>query len=84
MQTIARARVSVRAAASTTAAAAPKKTLQPLNITKRTLIDSSGGRAVRNIDGEIYEVVYNAGSDSVKVGDAPTPCQHTALSLIHI
>lgn len=47
--------LSVRAAASTSTAAAPSKTLA-LNITKRTLIDSNGGRAVRNVDGEIYEV----------------------------
>ena len=63
--TMARSSICVRAAASAAGVAVPK-TLKPLNITKRTLIDSNGGRAVRNIDGEVYEVLHDSATDSVQ------------------
>lgn len=58
-------RLVTRASAAT--AGTEQRTLKALNITRSTLIDSNGGRAVRNVDGDIYEVVYVAENDSVKV-----------------
>lgn len=68
MQTACAPRLSVRASASApTSVAPPARTLKALNITKRTLIDSNGGRAVRNLDDTIYEIVYMPATDSVRV-----------------
>lgn len=61
-------RLVVQAAApAATTAPARKKTLKALDLTKRKLIDSNGGRAVRNVDSEIYELVYQSANDSVVV-----------------
>lgn len=60
------ARLCVRANASASSSTAPR-TLKALNISKSTLIDSNGGRAVRNVEGEIYEIVYMQETGTVKV-----------------
>jgi hypothetical protein len=69
MQAVSRPRfVAVRAAAAKSSVTPPAT--KALNISKRTLTDS--GRAVRNVDGEIYEVIYDAATDSIKAR-APPP-----------
>ncbi|KAL4858526.1 High molecular mass early light-inducible protein HV58 [Chlorella vulgaris] len=69
MHAVARPRfVAVRAAAAKGSVTPPAT--KALNISKRTLTDS--GRAVRNVDGEIYEVIYDAATDSIKAR-APPP-----------
>lgn len=65
-------RLSVRASAAATSTAQPR-TLKALNITRATLVDSNSGRAVRNVDGEIYEIVYSAETDSVKARPSRLP-----------
>lgn len=67
MQVSACSRVNVQRVRAAVNTSAPGQTLRALNITKRTLIDSNGGRAVRNVDSEIYEIVYVPASDTVQV-----------------
>jgi hypothetical protein len=67
MQVIAaRARVAPVRAAASTATTAPPKTLKALNISKPTLL-GNGGRAIRNVDSAIYEIIHNAQDDTIKV-----------------
>lgn len=57
--------VAVRASTTTSAPAQPRSLV--IDISKRKLVDSYGGRAVRNVDNQIYEIVYEPATDSVRV-----------------
>jgi hypothetical protein len=50
-----------------------------LNVTKMNLIDSQGGRTTRNIDGAIYDITYDAGSDAVVVVDKSKGLKYPAI-----
>jgi hypothetical protein len=65
----ARGRVACRATSSAKAAKLDLSRWRALNVTKMNLIDSQGGRTTRNIDGAVYDISYEAGSDAIVVVD---------------
>ena len=62
-------RLAVRAAAVKSSTKTPEIPMKALNITKANLINSQDGAAVRNVDGVIYSISYDAATDAVKVLD---------------
>lgn len=50
-----------------------------LNVTKMNLIESQGGRTTRNIDGAIYDISYEAGSDAIVVVDKSKGLRYPAM-----
>ena len=50
-----------------------------INVTKMNLIESQGGRTTRNIDGSVYDISYEAGSDVVVVVDRQKGLRYPAM-----